>query len=85
MSFLVSCTAWVVSDASSSTMYSTFCPPICLGSSATVSRAGMPSDAAGPVSDSTRPIFTCANDVSGNAQASAAHSVAARRAKRRPR
>ncbi len=44
-------TAVVVSDASSSTMYCTFLPPIVCGISAKVLRSGMPSDAAGPVAD----------------------------------
>src|SRR5438128_1922334 len=59
-SFLVLCTALVVSVASSSTMYSTLLPPIDLGHMAMVFLAGMPSDAAGPVADTMTPIFTCA-------------------------
>jgi len=57
------CTARLVSDASSSTMYCTLLPAISFGSSAIVFFSGIPSDAAGPVADSVTPIFTCADAV----------------------
>jgi len=49
--------AFVVSLASSSTMYSTFWPAIVAGNRVAVLRSGMPSDAAGPVVASGRPIL----------------------------
>ena len=53
-------TARVGSEASSSTTYSTFAPPISAGNRLTVLRSGMPSEACGPVADKVAPIFTCA-------------------------
>src|SRR5713226_4548524 len=60
ISFLVFCTASVVSLASSKTMYSTLFPAMVLGHMATVFFSGMPSDAAGPVADTVTPILICA-------------------------
>ena len=48
ISLRVFLTAVVVSDASSSTMYCTFLPPMVCGISGNVLRSGMPSEAAGP-------------------------------------
>jgi hypothetical protein len=60
ISLRVFCTAVVVSDASSSTMYSMVLPPAFFGHIGIVLRSGMPSDAAGPVADTVTPTFTCA-------------------------
>jgi hypothetical protein len=75
-SFFVACTAVVVSDASSSTMYSMLLPPIVFAHIATVFFSGMPRDAAGPVADTTTPIFTCA--ITAPVAAKNAASAAAR-------
>jgi len=56
ISFLTLVTALVGSDASSSTMYSTFCPPISVGNRATVCFCGMPTTAVGPVDEAMTPI-----------------------------
>ena len=53
-------TAFVVSDASSSTIQLIFSPPIVVGSSSKVFFSGMPSDAAGPVADSVTPTLMSA-------------------------
>ena len=66
-SFLVTWTAVVVSVASSSTMYSTLLPPIVFGHIAIVFFSGMPSDAAGPVAETTTPTLTCASATPANA------------------
>jgi len=71
MSLRVFLTAVVVSDASSSTMYSIFLPAISLGSSATVFFSGIPSEAAGPVADTVMPTFTWANAVPANSAVAA--------------
>ncbi len=60
ISLRVFLTAVVVSEASSSTMYSIFLPAISLGISVKVFFSGMPSDAAGPVADTVTPTLTCA-------------------------
>ncbi|MNT10610.1 hypothetical protein D3C72_1454480 [compost metagenome] len=65
-------TAWVVSVASSRTIHSIFWPATSLGSSATVLRSGIPSEAAGPVLDTVTPTLTCALARSGTAKAKAA-------------
>ena len=67
ISLRVFCTAVVVSEASSSTMYSTVLPATSFGHMTTVLRSGMPSDAAGPVAETVTPILTCANVVAANA------------------
>jgi hypothetical protein len=72
ISLRVFCTAVVVSDASSSTMYSTVLPPTSFAHMPTVLRSGMPSDAAGPVAETVTPIRTCANAVAANAHATKA-------------
>ena len=58
ITFLAFCTAVVVSDASSSRMYSTVLPPIDFEHRPTVFFSGMPSDAAGPVADTMTPTLT---------------------------
>ena len=60
ISFLTLVTALVGSDASSSTMYSTFWPPISVGSRATVCFCGMPTTAVGPVDEAMTPILMSA-------------------------
>ena len=77
ISFLVFCTAVVVSVASSSRMYSIVLPPAVFGHSATVFFSGMPSDAAGPVAETVTPTLTCAPA----ALASARHDAGGKRAK----
>src|SRR5690349_3785579 len=69
ISLRVFCTAVVVSDASSSTMYSTVLPATSFAHMPTVLRSGMPSDAAGPVAETVTPIRTCAAAVAANAHA----------------
>ncbi|CAH0446023.1 hypothetical protein LMG10661_02153 [Ralstonia syzygii subsp. syzygii] len=77
ISLRVFLTAVVVSEASSSTMYSIFLPAISLGSSDTVFFSGIPSDAAGPVADTVMPTLTWANAVlARNAVAASAMRVA---------
>jgi len=60
ISFFTAVTALVGSDASSRTMYSTFCPPISAGSRATLFFWGMPTWAVTPVEEAMTPIFTWA-------------------------
>jgi len=62
-------TAFVVSDASSSSTHLTFSPPMVAGSSSSVFFCGMPSDAAGPVADTVMPtvMSACAGSASANA------------------
>ena len=60
MTFLAFWTAVVVSDASSSRMNSTVLPPMDLEHMPTVFFSGMPSDAAGPVAETTTPTLTWA-------------------------
>ena len=57
ISLRVLATALVLSVASSSRMYSIFCPAISVGSSATELRWGMPSEAAGPVWETVTPTL----------------------------
>ena len=61
MSFLMFCTARVVSPPSSSWMYSTVASPIFFGSRSPVFFCGMPIAVVGPVADTMRPILTCAD------------------------
>ena len=77
--FSAFCRARVVSDASSSTMNSTFCPAIVVGTNWNVLRSGMPSDAAGPVADTVTPTLTCAWAGSAAAPIAAATAAAASR------
>jgi hypothetical protein len=81
MSLRVFWTAVVVSDASSSTMYSIDLPPAVFGHIGIVLRSGMPSDAAGPVADTVTPIRTCAAAV---AVASTSAPKSAQRTNERP-
>ncbi len=67
MSFLMFCTARVVSPPSSSWMYSTVAPPIDFGSRSPVFFCGMPMAVVGPVADTMRPTFTCAEAASAMA------------------
>ncbi len=60
-------TAATGSDASSSTMYSTFLPAISRGMMAKTFFSGMPSDAAGPVAEIVTPTLICACAASGTA------------------
>jgi hypothetical protein len=60
-SFFALVTAFVVSDASSSTIQLIFSPPMDVGSRSIVFFCGMPSDAAGPVVEMVTPIVTSAN------------------------
>ena len=53
-------TARVLSEPSSSTTYSTFCPAISVGISGTEFFCGTPREAAGPVVEMVTPILTCA-------------------------
>ena len=60
ISFLMFCTARVVSPPSSSWMYSTVVSPIFLGSRSPVFFCGMPMAVVGPVAETMRPTLTCA-------------------------
>ena len=60
ISFLMFCTARVVSPPSSSWMYSTVASPIFLGSRSPVFFCGMPMAVVGPVAETMRPTLTCA-------------------------
>ena len=64
-------TARVASAPSSSTMYSTSCPAMLLGSSAMELRCGMPSEAAGPVVEMVTPTLM----VSAAAEAASAPEI----------
>ena len=61
ISLRVLVTAFVVSEASSSTIQFTFSPAIVFGSISNVFFSGMPSDAAGPVAERVTPTFTSAS------------------------
>ena len=60
MSFLMFCTARVVSPPSSSWMYSIVASPIFFGSNSPVFFCGIPIAVVGPVADTISPILTCA-------------------------
>ena len=60
ISFLMFCTARVVSPPSSSWKYSTVASPMRRGRRSPVFFCGMPMAVVGPVDDTMRPIFTCA-------------------------
>ena len=60
-------TAFVVSDASSSTIQLIFCPATVVGRSSIVFLSGMPSEAAGPVAESVTPMLMSALAAFGKA------------------
>ena len=60
ISFLMFCTARVVSPPSSSWKYSTVASPILRGNRSPVFFCGMPMAVVGPVAETMRPILTCA-------------------------
>src|SRR3954470_24603206 len=74
-SFFALLTAFVVSDASSSTTQLIFSPPIDAGNRSIVFFCGMPSDAAGPVVEIATPMVTSASAGSAKTSAKAATSA----------